>query len=155
MLKLLPSLALAFAMTSMLSPAAQANEPGIPRSERLFGRLDTNADGRLAIEEVRPKAERRFMRLDTDGDGKVTTAEIDAWLTKIEERRRQRILDHMDLDKDGAVTKAELDTYLEKLFATADGDHDGGVTLAEAQAYHAAKARRTSLKDGSGKQEHP
>jgi Ca2+-binding EF-hand superfamily protein len=155
MFKLLPSLAVAFAVGSLLSPLARANEPGIPRSEHLFGRLDTNSDGRLAIEEIRPSAERRFMRLDTDGDGRVTTAEIDAWLAKIEERRRQRILDHMDLDRDGAVTKAELDAYLEKLFATVDGDHDGGVTLAEAQAYHAAKARRTSRKDASGKREQP
>jgi Ca2+-binding EF-hand superfamily protein len=155
MFKLLPSLAVVFAVGSVLSPLARANEPGIPRSEHLFGRLDTNSDGRLAIEEIRPSAERRFMRLDTDGDGRVTTAEIDAWLAKIEERRRQRILDHMDLDKDGAVTKAELDAYLEKLFATVDSDHDGGVTLAEAQAYHAAKARRTFLKDASGKREQP
>ncbi len=153
MFKLLPSLALAFAVGSLLSPLARANEPGIPRSEHLFGRLDNNSDGRLAIDEIRPGAERRFMRLDSDG--RVTTAEIDAWLAKIEERRRQRILDHMDLDKDGAVTKAELDAYLEKLFATVDSDHDGGVTLAEAQAYHAAKARRTSLKDASGKREQP
>ena len=154
MLKLLPCLAVALPMMA-LAPTVQANEPGMPRSERLFGRLDTNADGRLGIEEMRPTAERRFMRLDTDGDGRVTTAEIDAWLAKIQERRRQRILDHMDLDKDGAVTKAELDAYLEKLFATADSDHDGAVTLAEAQAYHAGKARRTSLKDGTGKREQP
>ena len=155
MSKLLPlsALAVAFALTVPL--AVQANEPGIPRSERLFGRLDANSDGRLALEEMQPKAERRFLRLDTDGDGKVTAAEIDAWLTKIQERRRQRILDHMDIDKDGAVTKAEFDTYLEKLFATADGDHDGGVTLAEAQAYHAAKAKRSPLKDASGKREQP
>ena len=119
------------------SPRAAAGGPGQragnPRSERLFGRLDTNSDGRLALEEMQPKAERRFLRLDTDGDGKVATAELDAWLTKIQERRRQRILDHMDLDKDGAVTKTEFDAYLEKLFATADGDHDGGVTLTEAR----------------------
>ena len=58
-------------------------------------------------------------------------------------------------DKDGAVTKEELDSFLDQLFATADGDHDGGVTLAEAQAYHAAKAKRTSLKDAKGKREQP
>ena len=79
MFKLLPCLAFALALTA-LAPAVQANEPGMPRSERLFGRLDTNSDGRLGIEEMRPQAERRFMHLDTDGDGKVTTAEIDAWL---------------------------------------------------------------------------
>jgi Ca2+-binding EF-hand superfamily protein len=155
MFKLLPSLAVALAVTSVLTLAARANEPGIPRSERLFGRLDANADGRLAIDEMRPKAERRFLRLDTDGDGKVTTAEIEAWLQKIQDRRRDRILQRMDFDKDGAVTKEEVDTYLEKLFATADGDQDGGVTLVEAQAYHSAKAKRTFLKDGKGKQEQP
>src|SRR5262245_8172623 len=155
MFKLVPSLAAALTAASLLAVAAYANEPGIPRSERLFGRLDANADGRLAIDEMRPKAECRFLRLDTDVDGKVTTAEIETWLKKMQDRRRDRILERMDFDKDGAVTKAELDTYLDQLFATADGDHDGGVTLAEAQAYHAAKAKRTSLKDAKGKQEQP
>jgi hypothetical protein len=148
-------LAAALAAASMLAVAAHANEPGIPRSERLFGRLDANADGRLAIDEMRPKAERRFLRLDTDDDGKVTTPEIETWLKRMQDRRRDRILERMDFDKDGAVTKDELDTYLDQLFATADGDHDGGVTLAEAQAYHAAKAKRTSLKDAKGKQGQP
>src|SRR5262245_18639086 len=92
MFKLLPSLAAALAVVSVLS-VAHANEPGIPRSERLFGRLDANADGRLAIDEMRPKAERRFMRLDTDEDGKVTTAEIETWLRKMQDRRRDRILE--------------------------------------------------------------
>jgi EF hand len=155
MFKLVPSLAAALAAASLLAVAAYANEPGIPRSERLFGRLDANADGRLAIDEMRPKAERRFLRLDTDFDRKVTTAEIETWLKKMQDRRRDRILERMDFDKDGAVTKEELDTYLDQLFATADGDHDGGVTLVEAQAYHAAKAKRTSLKDAKGKQEQP
>jgi hypothetical protein len=155
MFKLLPSLAAALAVASMLAVTAHANEPGIPRSERLFGRLDANADGRLAIDEMRPKAERRFLRLDTDDNGKVTTVEIETWLKKMQDRRRDRILERMDFDKDGAVNKEEVDTYLDQLFATADGDHDGGVTLAEAQAYHAAKAKRTSLKDAKGKQEQP
>ena len=155
MFRFVPLLAAALAAASMLAVAAHANEPGIPRSERLFGRLDANADGRLAIDEMRPKAERRFLRLDTDDDGKVTTPEIETWLKRMQDRRRDRILERMDFDKDGAVTKAELDTYLDQLFATADGDHDGGVTLAEAQAYHAAKAKRTSLKDAKGKQEQP
>ena len=155
MIKLLPLSALAVAIAAVLPPAVQANEPGIPRSERVLGRLHTISVGGLAFYFFHPMADRRFLRLDTDGDGKVATAELDAWLTKIQERRRQRILDHMDLDKDGAVTKTEFDAYLEKLFATADGDHDGGVTLTEAQAYHAAKARRTSLKDASGKREQP
>ena len=155
MFKFVPLLAAAFAAASMLAVAAHANEPGIPRSERLFGRLDANADGRLAIDEMRPKAERRFLRLDTDGDAKVSTAEIETWLKKMQDRRRDRILERMDFDKDGAVNKEEVDTYLDQLFATADGDHDGGVTLAEAQAYHAAKVKRTSLKDAKGKQEQP
>ena len=154
MFKLVPSLAAALAAASMLTVAAHANEPGIPRSERLFGRLDANADGRLAIDEMRPKAERRFLRLDTDGDAKVSTAEIETWLRRMQDRRRDRILGRMDFDKDGAVTKEELDTYLDQLFATVDGDHDGGVTLGEAQAYHAAKAKRT-VKGAKGRQEQP
>jgi hypothetical protein len=134
-------LAATAAFTGALVTAVAAREPGIPYSEKLFHRLDKNNDSRLELGELKPASERRFMRLDTDKDGKVTSAEIDAWLQAIAERRRQRILDRMDKDGDGVITQAELDTYIGGLFTAADADADGGVTIAEAQAYHAAQRK--------------
>jgi EF hand len=134
-------LAAAAAFAGTFVTVAAANEPGIPYGEKLFHQLDKNNDSRLELGELKPQSERRFMRLDADKDGKVTAAEIDAWLVAIAERRRQRILDHMDKDGDGAISQAELDTYIGGLFTAADTDADGGVTIIEAQAYHAAKRK--------------
>jgi Ca2+-binding EF-hand superfamily protein len=119
-------------------PAA-ANEPGMPRSERLFQRLDTNKDGRLALDEMRPKAERRFLLLDADGDGKVSSAEIDTRLQQQMDRRKALLIARLDRDGDGQMTTQEVDSYLVEIFTAADGDKDGTVTLVEAQAYHKAR----------------
>lgn len=118
---------------------ASANEPGMPRSERLFKRLDANGDGKLALDEMRPKAERRFLKLDANGDGAVSTGELDARLKQQMERRRARLIARIDRDGDGEMTVKEVDAYLVEIFTAADGDKDGTVTLDEAQAYHKAR----------------
>ena len=128
-------------LTGATIAMAAAREPGIPQSEKTFQRLDKNKDSRLDLSELTPQSERRFMRLDTNKDGTVTSAEIDAWLQAIAEKRKQRILKRMDANNDGAISKAEVDAYIGGLFTAADANADGGVTIAEAQAYHAAKRK--------------
>jgi hypothetical protein len=110
---------------------AFANEPFLPRSERSFARLDADSDGKMTISEWKPKAEKRFLRLDDDQNGTVTTAEIDAWLKRGIDRRKERLLTRLDQNKDGSVTRDEVDAYIDALFNGADGDKDGGLTLAE------------------------
>lgn len=110
---------------------AFANEPFLPRSERSFARLDADSDGKMTVNEWKPKAEKRFLRLDDDHDGTVTTAEIDAWLKRGIDRRKERMLSRLDQNKDGNVTRDEVDAYIDALFNGADGDKDGGLTLAE------------------------
>lgn len=144
MLKPILSLTLAVAVAGTFTVAADAREPGIPKSERLFQRLDKDHDGSLAVDELKSPAERRFMSLDADKDGSVTAAEIDAWLTAIAERRRQRILETMDRDGDGAVSQMEVSAFVEVLFKEADADGSGGVTIDEAKAYHVAKRKQYS-----------
>ena len=143
MLKSFIHLALAAAIAATFTVTATAREPGIPKTERLFQRLDKNKDGNLAVDELKLPSERRFMSLDKDKDGSVTAAEIDAWLLAIAERRRQRILEQMDGDGDGAISRAEFSTFVDAMFALADADSDGSVTMEEAKAYHAAKRKQS------------
>lgn len=143
--KLLTAVALGmFAMGGM----ALAMEPYLPRSPKVFAKLDGNADGKVTLAEIQPKAETRFLKLDGDKNGEVTTAEIDAALQKALESRRKHILKAMDTDGNGGVSKAELDGYTAKLIAAADADSDGGVTLDEARKFRVAKLRKPVTGEG-------
>jgi Ca2+-binding EF-hand superfamily protein len=127
------------ALAGVAGGAAEAREPGMPRSERIFERLDVNKDGELAVDELGARSERRFMRLDADRNGKVTRAELEDWLNRLAARRIDRIIEQMDADKDAAVSQDELHGYIAGLVLAADTDKSGGVTLQEARDYHAAK----------------
>ena len=126
---------------SLFSVAAQAREPGMPRGERTFERLDMNNNGELERQELGARSERRFMRLDADNDGRVTRAEIEAWVNAIAQRRVDRIMSRMDANNDGAIAQSEVEDYVSSLFLAADADTSGGVTLQEARAYHEAKRK--------------
>lgn len=130
---------------------AVAREPGLPRSERTFERLDADKNGQLGTEELEAKSARRFMRLDADKDGRVTRAELEDWLNRLAARRIDRMLERMDANRDAAVSTAELHDYIAGLVLAADTDKSGGVTLQEAQDYHAAqrKARAEARKAAS------
>jgi hypothetical protein len=129
------------AIAALTATTVQAREPGMPRGERTFERLDKNNSGALERDELGAKSERRFMRLDADKDDKVTRAEIESWLNRLTARRVGRIMDRMDANKDQAVSRAELQDYISGLFLAADTDKSGGVTLQEARDYHVAKRK--------------
>jgi hypothetical protein len=122
--------------------AASAMEPSMPRSPKIFARIDANSDGKITVEELKPRAERRFARFDGDSNGEVTTAEIDSAFQKLIEQRRARILKRMDGDANGVVTRAELDAFVVFMLDSADSNHDGGVSLEEAQSFRLAKVAR-------------
>ena len=146
-IRLSAALTAALAIAGMTAHTSLAREPGMPRGERTFERLDSNKDGALALEELQTKSVRRFMRLDADKDGKVTRAELEDWLNRLTRRRIDRILTRMDADKDAAVTRAELRGYIAGLFELADSDKSGGVTLEESRAYHVtARKKRTEAR---------
>lgn len=125
---------------------AFAQEATLPRTERSFARLDADSDGKVTMNEWKPKAVKRFLRLDDDQNGTVTTAEIDTWLKKGIERRKERMLGRLDLNKDGSVTRDEVDAYIDALFNGADGDKDGGLTLAEVRESAQKRARQRDAK---------
>ena len=140
-------LASALAIAGSTATASMAREPGMPRGERTFERLDKNKDGALAIEELQARSVRRFMRLDADKNDTVTRAELEEWLNRLARRRIDRILSRMDTDKDAAVTRTELHGYIAGLFDMADADKSGGVTLQESRAYHViARKKRTEAR---------
>jgi Ca2+-binding EF-hand superfamily protein len=138
------ALAGALAISGVLAQTAEAREPGMPRAERTFERLDKNKDGALALEELEAKSVRRFMRLDADKNDQVTRAELESWLNAIAKRRIERILSRMDADKDASVSRNELRGYISGVFTEADTDKSGGVTLQESREYHVAKRRKRS-----------
>lgn len=132
-----------------LSQAAFANEPFLPRAERSFQRIDADNDGKVTLNEWKPKAEKRFMKLDDDANGTVTTAEIDAWLNRGIEKRKARMLGRLDGNKDGNVTREEVDAYIDALFNGADGDKDGGLTLAEIRESAQKRGRQRDAAKGN------
>ena len=127
---------------TMAATATLAREPGIPRGDKTFARIDRNDNGKIELPELQPAAVRRFMRIDHNGDDKVTRGEVEDWLRAKLERRLERIMTRMDANKNDAISRAELENYVAGQFATADANTDGGVTQDEAKAYHIAKRKK-------------
>ena len=128
-----------FAAAGLLASEALAIEPSFPRNAKVFGKLDADSDGKIALTEIKPKAEKRLLRLDADKNSEISTAEIDAFLQKRLEQRRNRMLGLLDGDKNGVITVAELDKLVDAMFNDADADRDGGVSLEEARDFRMAK----------------
>lgn len=145
-------LTLAFALLGSMAivPAtALAMEPYLPRTAKSFTKADADTNGKITSAELTPRVERRFDRLDSDRNGAVTPAEIDQALQKAVERRRERMMSVLDANKDGQVSRAELDSSVDRLIASADLDHDGGVTLEEARKYRLAKVQKPATGETS------
>ena len=124
---------------------AFALEPYLPRSAKVFGRLDADGNGKITAAEVAPRAEKRLLAYDADKNGAVSAAEIDAMMQKALEKRRARIMQTLDANKDGAITEAELDKVVEAMLNGADTDKDGGVSLQEAQNFRVSTWRKAYL----------
>ena len=58
----------------------------------------------------------------------------------------ERMLGRLDQNKDGSVTSDEVDAYIDALFNGADGDKDGGLTLAEIRATPQKRPRQSDAK---------
>jgi hypothetical protein len=133
---------LAAATLAPVATLAFANEPYLPRREMTFKRLDTNGDGKITISEFAPLVDKRFALLDTNGDKAVTAAEIEKRMQDAITRRKDRIMKFLDRDADGKITENELDNLVQAMFNSADTDRDGGVSLAEAQAFKRSEWRK-------------
>ena len=95
------ALAVIMPITAVIAAnTAFSREPGIPRGQKTFERLDKNKNGKLELNELQPAAVRRFMKLDVNADRMVSRGEVEDWLRAMMERRLERIMTRMDADDD-------------------------------------------------------
>ncbi|HEY7763388.1 MAG TPA: hypothetical protein VIB38_00235 [Aestuariivirgaceae bacterium] len=118
----------------------KAAGPGFPKQEKYFNSLDGDKDGKLSIAEINPRAEKRLFKLDQNADSNVSREEIETWLLKGVERRRESMLADYDANRDGAITREELTNFLAVELGKADKDGDGGLSLDESRAYRFVRA---------------
>ena len=130
-------------VTVAMTAAAFANEPYLPRGEKSFSRVDANHNGKIERSEFSPIAVRQFARMDLNGDTNVTSAEIENMMQAALIKRRDRIMQRMDQDGNGSITQAEVDKLVDLMFAGADSDGDGAVSLSEAKVFKSAQLRKT------------
>jgi hypothetical protein len=127
-------MASAFLLVGLIGAAVAAG-PGFPRTEKSFNQLDGDKDGKLSLADIAPRSEKRLFRIDQNADGAITKQEIEVWLQKGLERRRDSMLADYDADQDGAISRNELGAFVAAEFGKADKDGDGAVSLDESRAY--------------------
>ncbi len=69
----------------------RGEEEGRRRGRRGPGRLDTDGDQRVSLDEFLTGPDRIFERLDTNGDAAISADELDAMLEARQGRRAQRL----------------------------------------------------------------
>ncbi len=127
-----------FAVGAMPATAAEEDsraERAGTFATRMIERYDVDKNGSVTLEEYLTADEDRFESADADDDGFVTADELRAAGEKRSERRRQTRLDRIDGDKDGRVSLAEAEAAAveaaRKRFERMDADKDGFISMAE------------------------
>jgi Ca2+-binding EF-hand superfamily protein len=113
--------------TALIALPALAHAEG--RGERMFLRLDANADGQVTTDELTAAKTEMFTLADANADGLLNAEER----AVMREAARQRVAaDGVsgDLDADGNLSLAEF-TGFNPLFDRADANSDGIITRAE------------------------
>lgn len=137
----------ALAQTAQPGTAApQTRDSMAEQTDRLFARLDQNADGRLDSADRAERRARLFDRLDSNSDGLISRNE---WAAAGERRheagerlgrngrgdkRAGRMPRNADADGDRAISQAEFRAAALARFERLDADRDGTVTPAERAA---------------------
>lgn len=108
----------------------------------LFVKCDTDKDGRLSRDEVCTMGyPRLFGRFDSDGDGRVTFADVKARQPDFD----PKLFAERDLNGDGTVTFEEYCKVADRkggipeFFAKVDTNGDGYIDKTEAQAHVASR----------------
>ena len=132
-MKLTAFLAPALAATCLVATPVMA-ESGA-RGDRMFQRLDADADGSITVAEVTARKTAQFTEADADGKGLLDADEREAMIEQ--QRQRHRAARNggplLDADGDGNLSLAEF-TEKTPLLDLADTDDDGAVSRAEFDA---------------------
>lgn len=146
---LLAAATLAGAVTVMTLPASAATEPSPVRGTVMFWLMDRNGDGAIDRQEIEALRAVVFDSLDLDKNGSVTKEEVgDAGkqirgkiADRIAERikdgpkkhfeRRDKLMAKLGLDQPGGIAKAAFVSRDTVLFADADANDDGRISIEE------------------------
>ena len=140
----------------MIVAASELRSGG--RLDRMFGRLDTDANGTISSAEISARRGEAFDRFDADGDGELTVTEIAAAQEAAREMMlqartlrsvaRARSYVAADADDNGTLSKAEFSDARGRMFERIDANDDGDITREEAE--NARSAWREARKSGRG-----
>ena len=134
------------AAASLIATAGVAMAFGNKGGERMGGKgplqhfeeIDTNADGKVTMEELQAHRKARFEAADTNGDGKLSAEEMTAaaQARKAERmaKRSARMIEKFDANDDGALSLDEMPGQgdrMGKMFERVDADGDGAITKEE------------------------
>jgi Ca2+-binding EF-hand superfamily protein len=155
---------------SAMMPQTRADAQA--RVKAMFDRIDANHDGVITLAEFDAyrsarlaewqakggdRRDRAFAAMDTDQNGQVSKAEFDSFATSdkanalrhiagagmVRERSGGRWFDRADVNHDGKITLDEAQSSAMALFDAADADHNGTVTPEERRmAWAKARAAR-------------
>ncbi|WP_372840690.1 EF-hand domain-containing protein [Phaeovulum sp.] len=147
---------LALAMP-VVAQTATVDTPAAPIAETArptlfdFAKLDTNADGKLTMEEITAARDAATSTLDANADGKIDASELTAYqMAQVEERSKLTVA-ALDADGDGALSAAELaghqivrlpPTLPQAVFDRIDADKDGAISQDEFDAAKLAMQNR-------------
>lgn len=96
--------------------------------ERMFDEIDTNADGKVSVQEIDQHRAGKVSAHDSNGDGKMQLDEFQGlWL----EHMRARMVDrfqYLDDDGDGNITDTELKITMSRMSRFLDRNEDGVIS---------------------------
>ncbi len=111
----------------------------------MFGKFDTDKDGRISKDEMRAGMDKMFADVDTNKDGFISKEEMAAHHKSMHEQMHGKMRDRMqerwkaaDKDGDGALSKAEVEAAkmprLQRDFDNLDKNKDGKLSADEIRA---------------------
>lgn len=131
------------------------------KHQKLFERLDKDADGKLEKDDLRqlgsnhngpPPAMKRLWELDTDGSGGVSLAEfkVGEFFQKLTPERQLEIFQRIDTDGDGMITQRDRPQNTFKAAGLPDRQNRGPKPKNPAQQIHSRAIIRQLDQDGDG-----
>lgn len=124
------------------SAGATAGEQQQSRPPKLFRILDTNADGRVTLDEITAEQKRLLSAADLDGDGKLSVPEFRRRGWWFQQMHTTTLFDLMDANGDRTLTAEEIAAPSARWFKRYDTNADGGMSTEELPQWQRRKSYR-------------